>query len=149
MDEVSNLPKIGDTIKTGTLEEIMAIEGVKINDMGIIYMQGEGAYLINYDIDSLGVDFVMNNESTYKCGYLYLEGYGRNISYPIWAYQALLNKPTKQPKKSALEKELTQLKARITLVKEGIKLESEIKTGTKELKVKKARLAEIKTKGAD
>lgn len=56
---------------------------------------------------------------------------------------------TKTPRKSALEKERDQLEARLALVNEGIKLESEIKTGTKELKVKKARLAEIKTKGAD
>lgn len=66
---------------------------------------------------------------------------------PTTDKEAILNKPTtstKTPRKSALEKELTQLEARLTLVKEGIKLESEVKSGTNELKVKKARLAEIR-----
>lgn len=137
---MSNLPKIGDTIKTGTLEEMQKIDGIGIYDrhlscegkLGVVtpsrLIRLGGEYEI-YSITDTYFKFDLPDDTSFF--------------YPIWAYEALL-KPTKQPKKSPLEKERDQLEARLALVNEGIKLESEVKSGAKELKAKRARLAVIR-----
>lgn len=142
---MSNLPKVGDTIKTGTLEEIKAIEGVYIEEGGDLHCIRKSGYVSADAIHLLGLESEIRGIGVDHIWFLGDDEV--ELDYPKWAYEALLSKPTKQPKRSPLEAERDQLEARLAEVKEGVRLESEIKTDATNLKVKRARLAEIKKNG--